>query len=551
MRDLGHRHGANKLPDLPKIQLRDAIAKYSITFFIPYLLPRYISTLVGGPADDFSEIAVEDVVEVFLRALEVDTDERERWLGKEIVDLLERPALGLDHKQQLVDPADGRNAPVEAQREPRVGERVPHVGEVVRDDEGPQVEHGAGRGAEEAHVEDDTGEVQPESGRPGDRQLVRDSDKDEADEEARKHGVGPEPAAAVVHVQDGRDGAEQQGAAADKRHEDGVFLVEADRRHQRRHVVHDGVDTRELAKEDHDVGVDKRPARSWVRDEVHPLVFSREMRVLELLLLERLDHVEELHLVGHVGDVSEPFPDRVRRAHLVLVDKVSRRLWQEKHADEQQRREKQRRAQNVSPRAVERVEHGCYGVAKHLAERDVELVQRHKVASELCRSALRNIGRNDRLQADSKANEKPACVQALHVRRGSTQNAAHRVRDTRHHDGQSSAQKLVERRQENAATHGSHRHQSTHQRLLVRGERQGGNKRHLGTGNERLVNTRQHAAQRRETRQHAHHMFFLLELESVAGLEHESVPERVVGLGLLGHDLVLLEAGLELLALRS
>ncbi|KAG7716277.1 hypothetical protein KL929_002414 [Ogataea haglerorum] len=214
-------------------------SKYSDTaLLLPYLLHRSCHTLVGGPADDFLEVAVEDVVEVPLRALEVDADERESRLGEKIVDLLERPALGLDHKQQLVDPAEGRNTPVETQREPRVGERVPHVGEVVRDDERPQVEHGAGGGdsvgtqvrrvhlggddpgetgvgAEEAHVEDDTGEVEAESRGVGDGQLVRDADEDEAEEEARKHGVGPEPAAAVVHVQDGRDGAEQQCSAAD------------------------------------------------------------------------------------------------------------------------------------------------------------------------------------------------------------------------------------------------------------------------------------------------------------------------------------------------
>ncbi|KAH3677822.1 hypothetical protein OGATHE_000476 [Ogataea polymorpha] len=122
-----------------------------------------------------------------LRALEVNANERESRLGKEIVDLLERPALGLDHKQQLVDPAKSCNAPIKAQRKPCVGEGIPHVGEIVCDDEGPEVEHGAGGGdsvgtqvrrvhlrgrdpgetgigAEKAHVEDDTGEVQAESG---------------------------------------------------------------------------------------------------------------------------------------------------------------------------------------------------------------------------------------------------------------------------------------------------------------------------------------------------------------------------------------------------
>jgi len=87
--------------------------------------------------------------------------------------------------------------------------------------------------------------------------LVADANEHQANEETRQHHDGPEAAAARLHEEDGGNGADEEGPAADKRHVVCLFGVEADLVHEHRHVVHDCVDTRELAEEDHDVGVDQ------------------------------------------------------------------------------------------------------------------------------------------------------------------------------------------------------------------------------------------------------------------------------------------------------
>ena len=103
----------------------------------------------------------------------------------------------------------------------------------------------AGVGAEEAFVEDEAGDVDAlgAAGVGVDVDEVAAADDEEADEEAGQHGAGPEAAPEAFHVEDGGEGAEEEGAAADEGHEDGLFGVEADFVHEDGHVVHYCVDS--------------------------------------------------------------------------------------------------------------------------------------------------------------------------------------------------------------------------------------------------------------------------------------------------------------------
>ena len=200
-------------------------------------------------------------------ALEVLPDELARRLGEEDVDLLERLVLRLRHEGQLVEPAHDGDAAVEAEGEADAGHGGLHVGEEVGDEPGAEEEgdvrgfHAvgaevgrvdfcgqdpgeAGVGAEEALVEDEAGDVAAlgaaDVGLGVDE--VGAADDEQAEEEAGEHGAGPETPAEALHVEDGGDGAEEEGAAADEGHEDGLLAVEADLVHQGGHVVHDSVD---------------------------------------------------------------------------------------------------------------------------------------------------------------------------------------------------------------------------------------------------------------------------------------------------------------------
>ena len=57
---------------------------------------------------------------------------------------------------------------------------------------------------------------------------VAAADDEQADEESGQHGAGPKAPAETLHVEDCGDGAEEEGAAADEGHEDGLFGVEPD-----------------------------------------------------------------------------------------------------------------------------------------------------------------------------------------------------------------------------------------------------------------------------------------------------------------------------------
>ena len=198
---------------------------------------------------------------ILAHALEILPDERTGRLGKQDVNLLERLVLRLGHKGELVEPAEDGDAAVEAEREADARHGGLHVGEEIGDEPGAEEERDvrglhavgaevgrvdlggehpgeAGVGAEEAFVEDQARDVAAlgASDVCGRVDEVGAADDEEADEEARQHGAGPEAAAEALHVEDGRNGTEEQAAAADEGHEDGLLAVEADLVHQGRHL---------------------------------------------------------------------------------------------------------------------------------------------------------------------------------------------------------------------------------------------------------------------------------------------------------------------------
>lgn len=183
-------------------------------------------------------------------------DHRSR-LREELVDLLERLVLGLRHEDDLVEPAQHGNTTVETEGQTDTAHGVHHAGEVVGDDEGAEEEVGisgghtvvtqvggedlrrndpgqAGVGTKEAHVQDDTGEVDTLSS--GGVLVVVDgvthTDENKTNEEAGKHGISPVTTAEALHVHDGRDGADQQRTTTDEGHEDRGLCVEADGLHE-------------------------------------------------------------------------------------------------------------------------------------------------------------------------------------------------------------------------------------------------------------------------------------------------------------------------------
>ena len=172
-------------------------------------------------------------------ALEILPDQSTRRLGKQDVDFLQRLILRLGHKGELVEPAEDGDAAVEAEREADAGHGRLHVGEEVGDEPGAEEEgdvrglHAvgaqvgrvdlggedpgqAGVGAEEALVQDEAGDVAALGGADVGFRVdqVGAADDEEADEEARQHGAGPEAAAEAFHEENGRDGSEKQGTTA-------------------------------------------------------------------------------------------------------------------------------------------------------------------------------------------------------------------------------------------------------------------------------------------------------------------------------------------------
>ncbi len=162
----------------------------------------------------------------------------------------------------MIKPTHDRNPAIEPQRQPDAAHGRLHRREEIRHEPGAEEEgdvrglHAvaaqvgrvdlrgqdpgeAGVGAEEALVQDEAGDVGALGGGGVFLRVdeVGAADDEEAEEEAGEHGAGPEAAAEALHVEDGGDGAEEEGAAADEGHEDGLLAVEADLVHEGGHVV--------------------------------------------------------------------------------------------------------------------------------------------------------------------------------------------------------------------------------------------------------------------------------------------------------------------------
>lgn len=93
-----------------------------------------------------------------------------------------------------------------------------------------------------------------------DRDVIRDSNQNQTDEESGKHCNGPESPAACLHEENSRNGSDQQRSTSNKRHVCSLLVVEANLVHQDRHVVHDGIYTSQLSEKNHDVCINKSSA---------------------------------------------------------------------------------------------------------------------------------------------------------------------------------------------------------------------------------------------------------------------------------------------------
>lgn len=291
-------------------------------------------------------------------ALQVLTHELASWLAEDDVDFLERFVLRLRHEQDLVKPAEHGYAAVEAEGQPdaphgglHVGEEVGHepgaeeerhvrrlhavAAEVGRVDFGGEDPGQTGIRAEKALVDDQACDVEALGARGVDAVVdeVAAADKDKADEEAGKHGAGPEAPAEPLHVEDGREGAEKEGAAADKRHKDGLFGVETYLGHEGGHVVHDGVDAGELAQEDHRVGIDDGPAGARDGKEVKPRKGTCAAAGAIPFLLHGVAHDEEFFAVFCLVDAPDALPDTEGLERFALVHEEARAFGHEEHSD--------------------------------------------------------------------------------------------------------------------------------------------------------------------------------------------------------------------------
>lgn len=102
--------------------------------------------------------------------------------------------------------------------------------------------------------------------------LVANADENQAEEEARQHHDGPESSSTSLHEEDSGNGTNQQGTTTNQGHVIGLFCFVSDLVHQHGHVVHDGVDTRELTEENHDICVDD--CTSGARDAAESSVLA-------------------------------------------------------------------------------------------------------------------------------------------------------------------------------------------------------------------------------------------------------------------------------------
>ena len=102
--------------------------------------------------------------------------------------------------------------------------------------------------------------------------------------------------------------------------------------HQHGHVVHDRVDARELAEEDHDVGVDDGAPAARHGEEVHPgelVLFSDDV---VFFLDDTGFHDEELFFGFEGVDAADALPDAIGFEGLALVHEEAGGFGEEKHS---------------------------------------------------------------------------------------------------------------------------------------------------------------------------------------------------------------------------
>lgn len=310
-------------------------------------------------------------------ALQVLLDELAGRLGEEDVDFLEGLILRFGHEGELVEPTDDGDAAVETEGEADAGHGGLHVGEEVGDEPGAEEEGDVGRfhavgaevggvdfcgqdpgqagvGAEEAFVEDETGDVaalgSADVGFGVDE--VRTADDEQANEEAGKHGAGPETATEAFHVEDGGDGTEEERAAANEGHEDGLFAVEADLVHQGGHVVHNCVNSGHLTQHDHSIGVNNGAASTGHGDKVEPSE-AAGAGVFGFELIEyRVLHDEELLTVFLELCPTDTLPNIEGFEGAAFVHEEAGGFGHEKHACQHDGGEDEGGAEHVTPAAA-------------------------------------------------------------------------------------------------------------------------------------------------------------------------------------------------------
>ena len=458
-----------------------------------------------------------------------------RRLAEQDIDLLQRLVLGLRHEEQLVEPADDGDAAVEAERQADAAHGGLHVGEEVGDEPGAEEERDvgglhavaaqvsgvdlggqdpgeAGVGAEEALVEDETGDVAGlgAAGVGGGVDEVGAADDEEAEEEAGKHGAGPEAAAEALHVEDSGDGAEEEGAAADEGHEDGLFGVEAYLAHEGCHVVlsrwyvstagfstavikgrayHDGVDTCELPEEDHDVGVNNRSPSARHGDEVEPSERTRSRDLVVVFVLHGMLHNEEFLAILLEFGASDTFPYIERFQSAALVHEETRRFRHPKHAYQHDGGEDKRGAQHVAPAtALDIHEDSSHDVAEHLSESDVELIQRDEIPTVFASDGFSDVDRDGTaLETDAQAKDDTSRDDHAEVDGAGFEGAADCVEDQRDDDGHSTTDGLVGGTEEEGTTDGAEGHAGGNETDLRGVEVEGGGHVEIGAGNEGLI----------------------------------------------------------------
>ena len=432
-------------------------------------------------------------------AAHVKPDQLPRRHEEQLIDLLERLVLGLGHEEQLVEESEHCQAAEEPNRQTGVGHGRLHAVEVIGDDEGPEIEEGradghalaagvevealcrdnpcqAGVSAEEAHVEDHSGEEKAQG-----RVLVgfevgvalvcieiAHAHKDQTHDED-EDVLGPDTTTESVHREHGRDGAEEQRATTDHGHEHRVAVAEVHLGHQVRHVIHDGVDSGHLAEEDHGRGVDEGATVALMRAHLQvALVPGHILRPFDLVLNRDL-HGEVLFQVLGVGHVAQRLPHLPCTSMLAFGHEPARRLGQEAHTSPQDGREQDGRAQHPSPAARGDIEeHAAGSIPDDLAQRDHQLIDGHQITTHLRRNAFRNVDTDAAsLDPDTDAQNEAAGKQHAHGPGSGAEPASQRVPHARDDDRVATAEVVVQRHHHECASHRAERHQRRDKRDIV------------------------------------------------------------------------------------